>query len=882
MSESRTTTTRAWMVPTAIAGVVASVVALHLVYPDGNLGELTYLGVLVGAGIAAVFGAIRRSPEERGPWLWVAAGVGLSGLGDLSYSIYMHVHGFEPDVSIADVPWLASYVAISIGLLMLLRATRRGDRSDVDGMIDMAVVGVVSLLVVWQIALQATVNDSSVALNVRVVWGAYPILDAALLALVVRTIITRTPGARLLAAGVACWLVSDLLYMLFPGSSTWAVWLDAGWMVGAALLAAATWPRARRITPVRRREEVGAGRVALAIVPLLVPGIIEVVAYGSGVDPNPVPMLAASVVLAGLAFARALRLLRNTSQARSQVLAAEHLFRALVQRSSDAALVFDADGRVVYVSPAALDVFGYRVEDLIGQQGPDLVHPDDVQAARRVFVGVAETFGNHATAEFRIRDAAGEWRWVEEVVTNLLDEPSVCGLVVNVRDISSRRASEEEMYRLAYYDHLTGLPNRRLLTQMIDEALATTQESIALLVIDIDQFKFVNDSRGHATGDQLLAVLADRLRATLPTTDAVGRIGGDEFGVICHDVHGLDAVHARADLIGRTLGDSVDLKVSGTFTISASVGIAISSARTTSEQLLQQADTAMYAAKRQGPGQYVTFDEQLRDRVEEQLTLQADLRRALARRELTVHYQPVVDLASGHMDGVEALVRWRHPTRGLVMPGDFIPLAEQSDLIDGIGAFVLEQACADASWWARAGHPLSVAVNISGAQLRHENLASTIQTALYDSGLSPDLLTLEITETALMRGAEVAMDNVLAIRRLGVSVALDDFGTGYSSLSYLKRVPADIVKIDRLFVTDIAENKTDRDITEAIIRLAHALGRSVVAEGVETEAQRAVLERLGCTLAQGYLWSSAVPVEQVLNLRSTFADKDRGLLAVES
>ena len=284
----------------------------------------------------------------------------------------------------------------------------------------------------------------------------------------------------------------------------------------------------------------------------------------------------------------------------------------------------------------------------------------------------------------------------------------------------------------------------------------------------------------------------------------------------------------------------------------------------------------MYAAKREGSARSVVFDDHLRNQAEARLSILAELPAALANDELIVHYQPVVELATGAVEGVEALVRWRHPTRGLLMPGDFIPTAEGSELIDRIGVYVLEQACADAAWWARAGAPISVAVNVSASQLTHVDLAQLVQTALYNSGLAPGALVVEITETALLDGPERVTANISAIRNLGVRVALDDFGTGYSSLSYLKQVPAEVIKIDRSFVTDIATDPLDRGIAAAIIDLARALGRSVVAEGIETQEQRDVLEELGCPYAQGYLWAAAVPAEQVLDLvRTGFAAAKR-------
>ncbi len=311
------------------------------------------------------------------------------------------------------------------------------------------------------------------------------------------------------------------------------------------------------------------------------------------------------------------------------------------------------------------------------------------------------------------------------------------------------------------------------------------------------------------------------------------------------------------------IGGLVEVPGSGSFFITGSIGIAIGRDGDVPDRLLQQADTAMYAAKRQGPARSVVFDDHLRHSAEQQLSVLAELPGAIRNGELVVHYQPVVNLADGSVEGVEALVRWRHPERGLLMPGEFIPIAEGSELIDRIGAYVLEQACTDAAWWVRAGCGVSVAVNVSASQLTHVEIARTVQTALYNSGLASESLVVEITETTLLEGPESVTANIAAIRALGVQVALDDFGTGYSSLSYLKQVPAEIIKIDRSFVTSIVTDPVDRDIAGAVIGLARALGRTVVAEGVETADQGDVLRQLGCPYAQGYLWSAAVPAEAV-------------------
>jgi diguanylate cyclase (GGDEF)-like protein/PAS domain S-box-containing protein len=700
---------------------------------------------------------------------------------------------------------------------------------------------------------------------VRAVWAAYPILDAVLLALVVHAAARRVPGVLPLGVGVAFWLFSDFLYMLQPGSPELSRWFDAGWMMGAMVMAAATWQSPSTRAPKRRGQGVGKARVALVFAPLMVPGIIELVGFSQGVDPNPIPLFGATIVLAILAFARTVVILRAGHRAEAELRAAEQHFRALVQRSSDSAFVLGPDGRIRYAS-AAVSQFGYAPDELVGQIGWELIHPDDLPNAVAAFGVVAQGAGISGSAELRLRDAAGEWRWVEEVVTNLFDEPGVEGLVANIRDISTRKAAELELSRLAHYDELTGLPNRWLLTQQLTRALESSAESFALLSIDLDQFKFVNDSLGHATGDQLLQAVAARLGAILGEHDTLGRIGGDEFAIISRDATNAKTADDRKKLVQVALGEPIAIPGSGSFHITASIGVTIARTGDTPERLLQQADTAMYAAKAQGPGQSVIFDDRLRQRAEERLTIQAELRIALRSNQLVVHYQPVIDLATGELASVEALVRWRHPDRGLLLPADFIPIAEQSDLIDLVGRYVLEQACTDAASWARMGHALAVAVNVSAAQLRNEHIADLVQQTLYDTGLEARLLILEITETALLLAAERATSAIEVIRALGVTIALDDFGTGYSSLSFLKRIPADIVKIDRSFIADIEHNPADRDIAAAIIDIARALGRAVIAEGIETEAQHSILEGMGCPLAQGYLWSAAVPAEAVLPL----------------
>ncbi len=873
-------------IPYIAAALVASLVAIHLLVPGGLTGKVTYLVVTVGAGWLALLGARRRSGAARRAWLWVAIGISLSAAGDLLWELVTYLRGSEPDVSIADVAWLASYVAISVGLLLLLRAGRRSARVDVDGLIDMAVVGVVALLIVWPIAIQSTVTDTSTPMLTRAIWAAYPICDVVLLALVVRTAVSRRPraaGMSLLAAGLGCWLLSDFAYMLLPSSTAWSRWFDAGWMTGAALLAAAAWmPDGAAVVgePVEQRGGVGAGRIALAIAPLLVPGLIELVDYNQGENPNPAAMVAATVVLAALAYMRGVRLLRATRSTEAELRSAELQFRALVRRSADTALILEADGTIRYVSPAATEQFGWDPATLIGTAGWELIHPDDRAGAFETLGAIVARAGAHARAEVRVLDLAGDWRWVEGVATNLLDEPAVHGIVANIRDISERKGAEIELSRMAHYDRLTGLPNRWLLGELLQQRLQSDCSDVALVVIDLDQFTLVNDSRGQAAGDRLLVAVAQRFREVLPPAFDVGRIGGDKFAVIIEHLEDARSAMAAAQQILVALAEPFELAEGGHVHVTASIGIALKSADDdlSSERMFQQADTAMYAAKNEGRTTAVIFDDRLRQEADNRLTIESDLRRAITADELVVLYQPVLDLLTGTMTGVEALVRWRHPTRGLLMPGEFVPIAEQSSLIDSVTQIVLDRALTDAAWWARAGHGLSVAVNLSAAQLPHDGTVEMVRRALLQSRLSPESLILEVTETALLSGAERVFTNLAAFRALGTRLALDDFGTGYSSLSYLKRVPADIVKIDQSFVEGIATNDVDRGIVIAILGLAGALGRAVVAEGVETQEQLAELRQLGCRFGQGFYWSEAVSAEEVLRLatlRSTAADVSR-------
>jgi diguanylate cyclase (GGDEF)-like protein len=441
---------------------------------------------------------------------------------------------------------------------------------------------------------------------------------------------------------------------------------------------------------------------------------------------------------------------------------------------------------------------------------------------------------------------------------------------VTLEDVSTRKATEARADAMARLDPLTGLPNRLLLRERLAEALARlarTGEACALLLVDLDRFKPVNDTLGHPIGDALLEKVADRLRSTVRPTDTVARIGGDEFVILqagIRDAAGTQALARRiVDLIGRTYMVEGHL-----LTIGASVGVALAPEDgADADKLLKNADLALYRAKLDGRGTYRFFEPEMDARMQARRKLELDMRQALARREFQLHYQPQLQLRSGTLIGCEALIRWRHPDRGLVSPLDFIPLAEEIGLIVPIGEWVIRQACRDAMTWP--GH-MSVAVNVSPAQFKSDRLVETIISALASSSLPARRLEVEITEGVLLQENDKTLQTLHRLRELGVRVSMDDFGTGYSSLSYLRSFPFDKIKIDRSFVKDLSSKPDGEAIIRAIAGLGKSLGMTTVAEGVETAEQMQRIRLEGCTDVQGYLISKPVPTEDLLKVFANY------------
>jgi diguanylate cyclase (GGDEF)-like protein/PAS domain S-box-containing protein len=554
----------------------------------------------------------------------------------------------------------------------------------------------------------------------------------------------------------------------------------------------------------------------------------------------------------------------------------EQRFRSLVQNASDIIAILDADGVMGYLSPGVQPVLGYAPDGLAGVNVFEMIHPDDVDRLRTAWSRVVLQPGLYPPIEFRFRHADGSWRHLEASANNLLHDPSVGGVVENVRDITEQKLLEEQLTHRAFYDPLTDLPNRALFMDRLTHALAATaghrREAIAVLFLDLDGFKVINDSMGHGAGDALLSAVARRLMACLRLSDTIARFGGDEFAVLIEDVSGPGEAFRTAERILEKLRRPFDLEGREVF-VTASIGIALSSLTVSGarpDDLLREADIALYQAKAVGKARAVIFDPSMNARAVERLEMETDLRLAIERGEFRVYYQPMVLLETGAIGEVEALVRWQHPKRGLLSPSDFIPLAEETGLIVPIGRWVLVEACHQVRQW-REQYPAAAAivlsVNLSPRQFQQPDLVAQVAGVLAETGLGPEGVRLEITESLLMEDAPTTVHTLCALKDLGVHLAIDDFGTGYSSLSYLSRFPVDTLKIDRSFVTVLdTDDENALAIVRAVTTLGHALGMEVTAEGIETARHLVSVRDVGCDRGQGYFFAHPVPADAMADI----------------
>ncbi|HWT95727.1 MAG TPA: sensor domain-containing phosphodiesterase, partial [Solirubrobacteraceae bacterium] len=583
------------------------------------------------------------------------------------------------------------------------------------------------------------------------------------------------------------------------------------------------------------------------------------------------------LVLLGLLALAAHRIQRTAalaSRTREAERRAEARIRALVRHSSDVVAITDVDGTVRWISEPARTLLDREPSTLLGTAITDLAHAEG--AARLGALLHQVTSGGVRPASETLRLATGEpsdgghqpFRDIEVVADDLRDDPDIGGVLLNLRDVSERLALQEQLRHQAFHDSLTGLPNRALFEDRLARALARARRHdlrAALVYVDLDDFKSINDGLGHEGGDELLRTTAERIAATIRPEDTAARMGGDEFAVLVEDVADPAAVVAMAERIAAAVAEPLSIdgqRIAST----ASVGVAPLTGAADATTARIDADVALYEAKRRGRGQVVAFAPAMREQLDERLQLTTDLDRALRAGELSLAFQPIVDLTTCGVVAVEALLRWAHPTRGDIPPARFVPLAESTGQIVPIGRWVLATACAQLTAWDAelpAAGDLSVNVNVSTAQLHEPGFADEVAEILAESGLAPARLTLEITESVLLDDNDGVQRRLQALKALGVTLALDDFGTGYSSLAYLRRFPVDVLKIDRSFVSGITADAERAGLVQGIVEIGRTLDLRVVIEGIEDEEEVRLLRAMGSGHGQGFHFSRPVPADAV-------------------
>jgi len=817
----------------------------------------------------------------RSAWLSLTAALTLYFIGDC-IGLVTWLTGSDPFPGPSDVFYCAFYLPLAAAALWLIRAAAvRVPWVQLSLDATIFVVGFGAFF--WFLVVQPAAIHAQLGILKEALSEAYLSLDSLCLLVFGVLLLTGSSTAGgwrlplLLLISFATMFIGDIFWSLgkvrgyyLPGGVQ-----DVIYLVCYLPLAAAGREQMRAVAAAVREASRTSGALARSLPYAAMAAAFLVLIYLSrgGLGGQ-------ATLMIGIVFA--LTLLLMFRQAVVLRMTEEH-YASLVANASDVIMIVGHDGMVRFASPAATRTLGLKPEEITGKRLAELWDGEDGERLQSFLTEIAGTpSGAVGPVELRIERAS---RVVEAVGSNLSNDPAVRGFALNFRDISERKVLEEKLRELAFHDPLTQLANRNLFRDRVQHAIARARRGEkypAVMFLDVDNFKNINDSLGHDAGDRLLQAVSQRIIHTSRSSDTVARLGGDEFGVLLEGAGTAAEVQRVADALIEALG--VPFSLDGReVRVTASVGVAYSAADTTAKELLSNADLAMYHAKAAGKNRHVTFQPQMQTLLHERLRLEADMGRALSREEFFLEYQPIVDLGTRVLLGVEALVRWRHPESGVLMPASFIHVLEECGQIVPLGRWVLKQACRDICAWRRSiagGAGLRLAVNISARHLQQGDLIQDVREALEASGLEAGNLVIELTESTLMYNSKVNLERFHHLKALGVKVAIDDFGTGYSSLSYLHRFPIDILKIDRSFVNGLTSSGDGPELARAVITLGETLGLDTVAEGIELEPQVAALLGLGCVAGQGFLFAKACSLEQLS--RSPFVDRRNELWTAQA
>jgi diguanylate cyclase (GGDEF)-like protein/PAS domain S-box-containing protein len=825
----------------------------------------------------------RLPARSRAAWRFLAAGTLAYALGELFWLYYEVVVDADMAMTPADVPYLLYYPLIVLGLLRLARPLESAAQR-VKHALDVLMVVITGSMISWCFIILPLLREGRDSVLERVVALAYPVGDLLLLfgmAVVAQRRI-ESAGAwvyRAIAVALACNLAADWQYSIVTlqrGEYVSGQWPDSFWILAHFSFGLAAWMQLRWIPEPPPPDEERPALRDFSLLPYVAAAagyVLVLMMWRRDGDAGTMSgLLAGAAVLTTLVLTRQaitvrenVGLLAGQRAAERALRESEARFRSLVQNSSDVTLVVGADTGIRFQSPALTRIFGHPEASLIGSRLMHLVHPEDQDRVAAVFEDVSQP-GFLGAVECRLRHLDGDWRWVDAMVTSLLHDPAVGGVVLNVRDVTERRALEAQLSHQAFHDPLTGLANRLLFRDRVQHALdraSRTDEPLAVLFLDLDGFKTVNDTLGHSIGDELLQAVAVRLKASVRASDTVARLGGDEFAVLIEDSVEAAYALAVANRIGVSLARPVQLSGKEVL-VGASIGVVLRTESDSGDSMLRNADAAMYAAKSAGKGRIQLYQEAVHGAAVARLEMEGEMRRGLDAGEFFLVFQPIVELSTGRPVAVEAFARWNHPRLGVTLPADFVYLAEESGLIAEFGRWVMRVACTTAAGWPdQNGGPPPVAVNVSGRQIVSDRLSIDVADALQGCGLPPSRLILEFTEASSGQHEELRVKRLQHLHGQGVRFALDDFGTGYTSLQQLERYPLEWLKVDRALVSRIGGPPRETAILRAMVAMGNSLGLRVVAEGIETEAQRHAVSELGCELGQGYFFAEPMPAKRL-------------------